>query len=224
MDNSENTLSIGATAEGSVCSAELVTISRAELEALLARADAPSPIHEAKPSQTIGITDASKSYLPEAIETDGQDHTAHLADEMSERDQRLIELERACKLAVCERDLATVLAGRSLVLGAASQLIKLWRDEFDVYEERGSYKVTARDGRTVDQVVSQLLNTPEYSHFCLPSSRGGAGAQSASRPQDAAVNPRGPKNLGEAVVLKWREESATRPENFVKPIGLRHRR
>jgi hypothetical protein len=130
MDNSENTLSIGASAEGSACSAELVTISRAELEALLARADAPSPIDEAKPSRTIGITDTPTSYLPEATETDGQDHTAHFADEMSERNRRLTELERVCKLAVCERDLATVLAGRSLVLGAASQLIKLWRDDF----------------------------------------------------------------------------------------------
>jgi hypothetical protein len=195
--------------EGSAASTEeLVTISKAELEALFARADATG----------------THRHSPEEAEPGGRDRESELTRELSERDRRLAELDRACKLAVRERELATVLAGKPLVSGAAAQLVKLWRDDFDAYEEDGGYKVTARDGRPVGQVVAELLATPEYSHFCLPTSRGGTGAQGASRPQDAVVNPKGPKNLGEAVVMKWREESATRPDNFLKPIGLRRRR
>ena len=123
-----------------------------------------------------------------------------------------------------ERELATALAGRPLVAGAAAQLIRLWRDDFDVYEEGGAYKVSARDGRAVGQVVGDWLASAEYSHFCLPTSRGGTGARDASRPSAGAARRGAPKNLGESIVMKWREESAARPNNLLKPIGLRRHR
>jgi hypothetical protein len=224
MDIYLNQPTLEASEGGPASSAELVTISKAELEALIARADAAPVKRDSGPFQMTATTDAASSHSSEEAESNGREREAYLTRELSERDRRLTELDRACKIAVCERDLATVLAGKPLVSGAAAQLTKLWRDDFDVYEEGGAYKVMARDGRPVGQVVSQLLASPEYFHFCLPSSRGGTGAQGASRPQDAVANPKGPKNLGEAVVMKWREESATRPDNFLKPIGLRRHR
>ena len=98
---------------------------------------------------------------------------AQVARDLAARDRRVAELEQTCKSAVRERELATALAGRPLVAGAAAQLIRLWRDDFDVYEEGGAYKVSAKDGRTVGQVVGDWLTSSEYSHFCLPTSRGG---------------------------------------------------
>jgi hypothetical protein len=224
MDNRPNQASSEPRGEGRESSAELVTISKVELTALLAKVDA-GPVEQGPEAfRMTATTKPAVAHSMEETKTTGPDREAHLARELSERDRRLTELDRACKLAICERDLATVLAGRPLVSGAASQLIKLWRDDFDVYDEGGSYKVMARDGRPVEQVVSQLLSSPEYSHFCVPSSRGGTGAQGSSRPHDAGVSLKTPKNLGEAVVMRWREESATRPESFLKPIGLRRHR
>ncbi len=93
-----------------------------------------------------------------------------------------------------------------------------------MYEEGGAYKVAARDGRTVGQVVGDWLASPEYSHFCLPTSRGGTGARDASRPSAGGTPAAAPRNLGESVVMKWRDESAARPNNLLKPIGLRRHR
>jgi hypothetical protein len=152
------------------------------------------------------------------------DRDAYAASALAERDRRVAELERLCKSAVRDRELATALAGRPLVAGAAPQLIKLWRDDFDVYEEGGGFRVVSRDGKPAVQAIDELLGSAEYSHFCLPSSRGGTGAREGSRPGGAVTPGSAPKNLGEAIVSRWREESATRPNHVAKPIGLRRHR
>jgi hypothetical protein len=144
--------------------------------------------------------------------------------EIASRDRRLADLERTCKSAVRERELAMLLSGRPLVPGAAAQLIKLWREEFDVYEENGTYKVTSREGQSVEQVVNEWLASSEYSHFCLPASRGGTGARDASKPGRLVASENSPRNLGEVIVMKWREESAAQPDALLKPIGLRRHR
>ena len=125
---------------------------------------------------------------------------------------------------VRDRELATALAGKPLVAGAAAQLIRLWRDDFDVYEEDGRYKVAARDGRTVARSVADWLASPEYSHFCLPSSRGGTGARDRTgrRAGGAPRPPEEPRRGG-------RHRSGARspprgPTTLLKPIGLRRRR
>jgi hypothetical protein len=212
-------------AEGGTASpGDDVTISRAELDALRARAGSVAP---AEPSE--GALDPGRSgETPDPVSrrpdpaTRGRE--AQLERDLAARDRRLAELERSCKAAVRDRELATALAGKPLVDGAAAQLIKLWREEFDVYEEEGGYKVSARDGRTVVQVVADWLASPEYAHFCLPTSRGGTGARGANRPSVGAAAPSAPRNLGESIVMKWREESAARPNNLLKPIGLRRHR
>ena len=189
---------------------DVVTISRGELESLRARASGSVP------AEGVGrhSGDSKPSTSLERIKD----------EEASARDKRLTELEVVCKSAVRERELATVLAGRALVGGAAAQLIKLWSEEFDVYEEQGRFKVTSRDGRAVSQVVNEWLASPEYSHFCLPTSRGGTGAKDASRPVGGSGAKGAPKTLGEAIVMKWREEAAAQPNNLLKPIGLRRDR
>ena len=188
-------------AAGALAPADSVTISRAELEAL----------------RQLAATAAA----PAAPEPRGVDSL--MARELAARDRRLAELETAFKAAVRDRELATALAGKPLVAGAATQLIKLWRDEFDAYEDGGGFKVASRDGRTVAQTVNEWLGAAEFSHFCLPTSRGGVGVRDVNRPSSATVAT-APKTLGEAVVLKWREESAAKSSNALTPIGLRRHR
>ena len=189
---------------------EVVTISRTELESLRARASSLDS------SEQLNIVRAdSTPHTP--VERMNE-------DEALSRERRLAELEAVCKSALRERELATSLAGKALVGGGAAQLIKLWSEEFDVYEEQGRFKVASRDGRDVSQVVNERLASPEYSHFCLPTSRGGTGSKDASRPAGATTSKAAPKTLGEAIVMKWREESAAQPDNLLKPIGLRRDR
>ncbi|MCA1685985.1 MAG: hypothetical protein LC745_08385 [Planctomycetia bacterium] len=197
---------------GPAPSGDYVTISRAELDALRARAESavrPDDTEEPAPRRTDAVT---------------RGREAQAARESAERDRRVAELEQTCKAAVRERELATALAGRPLVAGAAAQLIKLWREDFDVYEEGGAYKVSSHDGRPVGQVIGDRLASSEYSHFCLPTSRGGTGARDANRPSSGSAPAAAPKNLGESIVMKWRDESAARPNNLLKPIGLRRHR
>jgi hypothetical protein len=206
-----------ADGEGAAPPAEHVTIPKAELDQLrgLAGADEAGTRAPAapEPPQCAGPDPGEAAR--------GQE--AWLARELAARDRRLSELERACKEAVRDRELATALAGKPLVAGAAAQLIKLWRDDFDAYEDGGQFKVAAKDGRPVAQVVGEWLGAPEFAHFCLPSSKGGTGARGVERPA-AAAPPAAPRNLGEAVVMRWREDPLARPNNLLKPIGLRRTR
>lgn len=146
----------------------------------------------------------------EAILRDTEsDHARELAD----RERKAAEWESAFKSALRERELATQLAGRPLLPGAASQLIKLWRDEFEVVADSGSHHVRSRDGRTVEQAVGEWLSAPEYAHFRQPMTRGGTsarGSNPAGAPgRSAAASP--PKTLGEAVLQRWRESMDRTP-------------
>lgn len=233
MDNNSKPMSPVDEGGLSAPSGDLVTVPRAELEALLARLEATASMNAASGSESflsrpedqatsdpIEATSLQRAIGGSAPETNEN----LLSRELAARDQRLGDLERTCKAAILDRELATALSGQLLVSGAAPQLLKLWRDEFDVYEENGSYRVASRDGRGVGPVVSEWLASREYSHFCLPAARGGTGARNANRPTQDGSNIGGPKNLGEAVVMKWREESVAKPNNFLKPIGLRRNR
>jgi len=132
--------------------------------------------------------------------------------------------ERAYKAALKDRELATALAGKPLVAGAAAQLVKLWRDEFDVYEADGEHKVSARDGRTVGQAVTDRLNSAEYAHFCRPQTRGGTAQASTGRPTAGGPSTAAPMTLGDAIIQRWREAATARPDDGSSPIGLRRRR
>jgi hypothetical protein len=151
------------------------------------------------------------------------DREAFLTQEIASRDQKVAELERAYRIALRDRALAVALCGRPLVAGAAAQLIRLWQDDFDVYEENGDYQISARDGRTIEQAVTDWLARPDYAHFCLPSSRGGAGPKEGHRSAARSAVDGAPRNLGEAIVLQWRKEAVTRTNDPNRPIGLGRR-
>lgn len=168
---------------------DLVTISRAELDELRSRASRRSE---------------------EAAGAEGAREAAH-SREIAAKDHKAAELERAYKAALLDRELATALVGKPLVPGAATQLIRLWRDEFEAVDEGGSIRVLARDGRGVDQAVADHLSGPDFAHFCLPSSRGGTGAKGQSHSATPAPPPASPQTLGEAVLSRWREAAARAP-------------
>ena len=192
--------------DGGALTDEFVMISRSELDELRARARpaAPAP----------GLED--EATRPDAREL------AH-ARELAARDQKATDLERSYKAALRDRELATALVGKPLVPGAAAQLIKLWRDDFEVIEEDGEIRILARDGRRVDQAVLDRLNGPDFAHFCLPSSRGGTGAKGQNRSASTPPAPASPRTLGEAILLKWRE-SAPRAQSTPAPTGWGRRR
>ncbi|HWE37716.1 MAG TPA: hypothetical protein VG406_14205 [Isosphaeraceae bacterium] len=177
---------------------DLVTVPRSELEAL-------------------------RSQAAEGPRSAREELEAVHARELGARERRASELERSLKEALRDRELATALAGRPLVAGAVPQLLKLWRDEFDVVEERGEYRVVARDGRPVVELVADRLGGPDYAHFRLPTSRGGTAAQGAGRAATPGVAAPGPRTLGEAAIRRW-QESAARAGAAPAPIGLGRRR
>lgn len=222
--------------EGGALPDDIVTISRAELDALRARAGASGTAEDGPEAVPPPRLTTPPSPSPDDTATGGEvresrppldpaarDLESFYAREIGAREQKVAELQRAYRDAVRDRELATALAGKPLVPGAASQLIKLWRDDFDAFEEAGEHRVCSRDGRTIHQVVAERLSSQEYAHFCLPSSRGGAGAQDANRTAKSSP-PGAPRNLGEAVVMQWREQSAARANVPSRPVGLGRRR
>jgi hypothetical protein len=189
---------------------EFVTISRVELEDLRAKAAEGS---------SSGLDSRTRSEFAEAIQAREAAH----ARELVAREQKSTDLERAYKAALRDRELATALAGKPLVPGAATQLIKLWRDDFEVVDEDGSIRIMARDGRGVDQAVAERLAGPEFAHFCLASTRGGTGSKGQNRSAEPGPKPLGPKNLGEAILIQWREV-ASRTQASMTPAGWGRRR
>lgn len=189
---------------------DLVTISRWELDALRAKTSAPV------------VAPLAGALIESAVEPVLSPPVTIVGTEESARSRRIEELERGFKSAVLDRELATALAGRPLVPGAAAQLIKLWRDEFDVYEEGGTFRVVARDGQPVAKAVAERLADAAYSHFSPPTSRGGAAARGSGRTSVSGV-PAAPRTLGEAALQRWREAASVRADPSSSPIGLRRR-
>lgn len=153
--------------------------------------------------------------------------SAH-AEQLAEQARKSAALERAYKTVVIERELATVLAGRPLVAGAAAQLVKLWRDEFEVIEEGATSRVVAGDGRAAAAVIVERLASAEYAHFSPSSSRGGTAARAAVPVPGGGAGSGGPepmpRNLGEATIRRWLEDAARSGSNGSAPIGLNRRR
>lgn len=144
---------------------------------------------------------------------------ATIEEELAEARRLAAERTESLKSAVRDRELLGALAGQPLLPGAAEQLLKLWREELDAYEEQGVVRVATRDGRTAAAAVAEWLARPEFAHFCQPPSRGGAGAGGVLRP---IPPPPAPRNLGEAVIQQWRE-AAVRGFPGHPPIGLNRR-
>ncbi len=148
---------------------------------------------------------------------------AVFAERLAEESRKAQEWERACKAAIRDRELVTALVGKALVPGAADQLMKLWRDDFEVVDEVGTTRVVARDGRGLGTVVSERLASSEYAHYCQPTSRGGTAPGGTNRPASPGPAPTAPQTLGEVAIRRWLE-AAAKPGDISSPIGLNRRR
>jgi len=205
--------SLDANPGGGPLSDEFVMVSRAELDELKARADGAQPR---------GPAPDDPASEPEEPGESSESREAEFSREIASRDRKANDRERAYKAALRDRELATALAGKPLVAGAAAQLIQLWRDDFEVVDEDGEIRILARDGCDVGAAVAARLAGPEFAHFCLPSSRGGTGARGQNRSATPAPPPAAPRTLGEAVVMQWRE--AARSQGPPAPAGWGRRR
>ncbi len=161
------------------------------------------------------------------FETTLREQQATHREAVARLEARAEGLQRAYKAAIKERELATALAGRPLVAGGASQLIKLLRDEVDVVEEDGQYRVVTRDGKPLARAMGDWLASEEYAHFTRPTARVGTAVPGAGVHRSAGTAPAAappvPRTLGEATVERWRESSARAPGGS-RPIGLNRRR
>jgi hypothetical protein len=173
-----------------------------------------------------GPTEATPGPRADLEATLREQQEAH-REAVARLEARADALQRAYRGAIKERELATALAGRPLVAGGASQLIRLLRDEVDVVEEDGRFRVVTRDGRPLARAMADWLASEEYAHFCRPSPRvgtavPGVGVQRAAAAPAAAPPPR---TLGEAAVQSWRESSSQQQAaGGSRPIGLHRRR
>lgn len=196
------------TDEGTPVADEMVSISASDLEALRAAAASAKKISEANDRA------AERSLANDRLRE----------EEIARWSKKAEDWERAFKTATKEKELAAVLASRPLVQGAASQLIKLWRDELEVIDDAGQIRVATRDGRSVSDAVNTWLASSEYAHFSRPSSRGGTTPPGDSRSTATAPAAPPPKNLGEAVLMRWREALQGNRQDPDAPIGLGRRR
>ena len=188
----------GGVADGGAGSLidEVVTISRAELDEL--RAQLAAAVGSTTPR------DGKREEWAEALKA----RDAEYSREIATHERKTAVMEQAYKAALLDRELATALVGKPLVPGAAAQLIRLWRDAFEVIDDDGAIRVVTREGRSVDQAVTDRLSGPEFAHFCLPNSRGGTGHRGQNRSATPAPTPPAPRTLGEAVLHQWREATA----------------
>ena len=190
---------------------EVVTISRAELDELRAKVSGMAG--------SAAMLNDAKAEWAEALKARDADYSREIAD----NERRSTALERAYKSALLDRELATALVGKPLVPGAAAQLIRLWRDGFEVIDDDGTIRVVSREGRSVDQAVADRLAGPEFAHFCMPSSRGGTANRGQNRAATLPSAAPPPRTLGEAVVHQWRETAARNPSSTGSPGWGRRR-
>lgn len=182
-------------------------------------------IPRVEPGTTSEVDGVSDPH-PAPAEAEGRqaEREADASRQIAELDRKAAEWEHAYKAALRDRELAMALAGKPLIPGAAVQLIKLWQEEFDVYEDEGRPRVASRDGLAVEKAVAELLSRPEYAHFRPPTSRGGTAAQGSNRNAAAPAVPPAGRTLGESVVQRWREASVARGSDPAAPVGLGRRR
>lgn len=198
--------------EGELAGDEMVSIPAEELAALRLAASGAS-----RPSDAEAEAEAEAEERLRATERRYDEELSRLA-------KKAERWEGAFKAALKEKELAAALAGRPLVPGAASQLIKLWREELSIVDEAEGPRVASRDGRSVAEAVSSWLSSPEYAHFSRAASRGGTAPPGDTRSAATAPSPPPPRTLGEAVLDRWREAAQAARRDPAAPIGLGRRR
>lgn len=121
---------------------------------------------------------ASAGKLKELMDRYEQDRKAS--------EEKARQAEAKFRQTVLERELAAALAGQKIRPGTADQLMKLWRDDFEVIDANGRYEVRSKDLKTPAQVAAERLASPEWDHFVPAEHRGGANPGGA-QPQPTPV-------------------------------------
>lgn len=141
---------------------------------------------------------------------------------------RFAALEERAKRTARDRELALALAAQPLASpAAAQQLTTLFRDEFNVEEQGGSFVVRTPTFQSVKDFIAQQLARPEYAHFVKAGTQGGtAGATGGhqDRPTPQGQQPEPPKNMGEEVVAFMKQQKAAAGDprtNMALPMGLK---
>lgn len=138
--------------------------------------------------------------------------------ELAKRDAKLAETEDRSKRWARDKEIAVALADQPLVPGAAAQLSRLFRDDFETVPDGESWKVQARDGKPVAEYIRERLATPEYAHFVPADKRGGSGATaSGQQPAPEPARPDPARDLFDRVKQSFNRVYGDSPA----PLGLR---
>lgn len=149
----------------------------------------------------------------------------------AERTRQAQTEERAKRYAL-DGELSRALAAQPLASRAAvQQLATLFRPEFQVQEEGGSFAVRTPTYQSVDAFVTEKLAQPEFAHFVRAGTQGGTGGNTGGhqeRPTPPAQQPAGRElTMGERAIefMKQQKEAAAKggdaSVNMALPFGLK---
>jgi hypothetical protein len=130
----------------------------------------------------------------------------------AERGQRAATEERAKRYAL-DGEVARVLASLPLVPGAAAQLTRLFRPEFNVVAAGDTFVVQTPTLQTVEAFVAAQLAMPEYAHFVRAQNpaggTGGVTPATQSAPSVPGTAVEAPKTLSDAVLLSMQQRAGS---------------
>jgi hypothetical protein len=193
---------------------QTVTIPADQLQSFLSLQSRIVQLEQEKTQRETAATEerirlmTEKGQAENAVKELRTQKDAELATEKTAR----VSLEDRAKRYALDGELSRVLASQPIVPGAADQLTKLWRGEFQVDHSGDSFTVRTPTFQTVPDFVTAQLARPEYSHFIRASNPGGGTAGGTAGTQLAAptspANPDAlivPKTFGEAIILQMQE-------------------
>jgi hypothetical protein len=200
-----------------------VELTYADFEALNAFRSRVVELEAAEKTRQSEIARAQEQHLIEKgrFEEAIKVRDERLAREVSERDTRIAHLDRTFKSTLLEKELATALSSFPLVPGAAKQLTALLRDEFEVAESNGQFRVQTRTLEAVSDFLRDQLTGPEYEHFLKPSGSPGSGARGgAQTPPNHRANPT-PSSPDDEVFARWQATQSRLAEQGFAARGLK---
>lgn len=159
-----------------------------------------------------------KNDAVNAVKLLREQHTTELK---TANDARLGVEESARRYAL-DGALARALAAQPLTEGSAEQLTMLWRGEFQVHQENGTFTVRTPTFQSVEQFVTERLAQPAYAKFVRANNPGGgtagttgghnAGPTGAPQAQTGA-----PKTLAEAFRMSIAESTRQGTDGRTNP-------
>lgn len=207
---------------------QTVAVPMEQLQLLLTL---PAKLAEYETRETQRAREAQEALVAEQVKR-GQVEQAlqmvrdqHAKDIEAERTAKLTEQARARSYAK-SAELGRALAGVPFVSqAAAEQFAGIIAGQFDAHPEGDGFTVRTATFEAPSQVIARLRTDPNYAHFFSPTHTGGTGATggqfAAPTPPAGTGAPADPKNLGEAILMRWQENHAA---NGGTPIGLGRRK